>query len=98
VAEFTLDQKKSGNGQPRNFKNCGQREPYFGSPQSEVDFAIVGLKVKIGFKLNLLVISSAWCFGFRKQHTLSYGISTVACAHSKCYGQLKMFELVAKHA
>jgi hypothetical protein len=53
VAEVTLDQKKSGNGQPRNFKNCGQPEPYFGSPQSEVDLAIVGLKVKIGFKLNL---------------------------------------------
>ncbi len=30
-------------------------------------------------------------------HTF-YGISTVACAHLKCYGQLKMFELVAKHA
>ncbi len=30
-------------------------------------------------------------------HTF-YGISTVACSPLKCYGQLKMFELVAKHA
>jgi hypothetical protein len=47
------DQKKWGMGQPRNLKICGQREAYFGSPQSEIDLAILGLKVKIGFKLNL---------------------------------------------
>jgi hypothetical protein len=70
-AEVTLDQKKWAIGQPRNFKNCGQREAYFGSPQSEIDLAIVGLKVKIGLKLNLYVISSDWCFGFSQQHTLS---------------------------
>jgi hypothetical protein len=52
-AEIASDQKKWGIGQPRNFKNCGQRESYFGSPESEIDLAIVGLKVKIGFKLNL---------------------------------------------
>jgi hypothetical protein len=45
--------EKWGIGQPRNEKNCGQREAYFGCPQSEIDLAIVGLKVKIGFKLNL---------------------------------------------
>jgi hypothetical protein len=52
-AKVTLDQKKSGIGQPRNLKNCGQGEAYFGSPQSEIDLAIVILKVKIGFQLNL---------------------------------------------
>jgi hypothetical protein len=38
-AKVTLDQKKSGIGQPRNLKNCGQGEAYFGSPQSEIDFS-----------------------------------------------------------
>jgi hypothetical protein len=45
--------EKIGIGQPSNFKNCGQLEAYFGSVQSEIDLAIVGLKGKFGFKLNL---------------------------------------------
>jgi hypothetical protein len=51
--KFHQTRKKSGIGQPRIFKNCGQLEAYFGSPQSELDLAMVGVKVKIGFKSNL---------------------------------------------
>jgi hypothetical protein len=39
-APIKLQTTLKSNGQPRNFKICGQVEAHWGSPQGEVDLAI----------------------------------------------------------
>jgi len=53
-AKVTLDQTKSGIGQPRNLKNCGQGEAYFGSPQSEIHFSNSDFEGENWFSIELV--------------------------------------------